>query len=243
VRAMNDESMEIYRGLKDDVGFYYAMGTAGLIAVGQGRHPEGLSMMEESGVRRLEMGDKWPAAAMFGFSATVALGMGHRDRARRLAERSLSLGRELGAREAVSVGLPTQELFGEGLLFSAEVGDGTNVAYYLEGLATLAAAEGNPERAVRLWGAAEAILEEIEVIAYPHASDRSFKRPAAGRRAREPRRAGVGGGVGRGAVDDDGGGRRARLGRRREACAGFHRTARDGRPGRCPQPLKAAPCV
>jgi tetratricopeptide (TPR) repeat protein len=180
--------MEIYRGLKDDVGFYYAMGTAGLIAVGQGRHAEGLSMMEESGVRRLEMGDKWPAAAMFGFSATVALGMGDRDRARRLAERSLSLGRELGAREAVSVALPTlatiaradgdldraRELFGEGLLFSAEVGDGTNVAYYLEGLATLAAAEGNLERAVRLWAAAEAILEEIEVIAYPHATDRSF---------------------------------------------------------------------
>jgi len=107
--------------------------------------------------------------------------MGDRARARRLAERSLALGREIGAREAVSVALPTLatiaradgdyelagELFGEGLLFSAEVGDGTNVAYYLEGLATLAAAEGRPERAVRLWGAAEAILEQIEVIAYP----------------------------------------------------------------------------
>ena len=188
VRAMNDESMEIYRSLGDEVGFYYAMGTAGLIAVGQGRYAEGLSMMEESGVRRLEMEDKWPAAAMFGFSATVALGMGDRERARRLAERSLSLGRELGAREAVSVALPTLAtiaradgdyalaggLFGEGLLFSAEVGDGTNVAYYLEGLATLAAAEDAPERAARLWGAAEAILEGIEVISYPHVADRSF---------------------------------------------------------------------
>lgn len=144
-------------------------------------------MMEESGERRLEMGDRWPAAAMFGFSATVALGMGDRDRARHLAERSLSLGREIGAREAVSVALPTlaaiaradgdhdraRELFGEGLLFSAEVGDGTNVAFYLEGLAALAASEGEPGRAARLWGAAEAILEKIEVIAYPHAADRS----------------------------------------------------------------------
>jgi hypothetical protein len=132
------------------------------------------------------MGDRWPAAAMFGFSATVALGMGDRERARRLAERAVALGRELGAREAVSVALPTlatiaradgdheraRKLFAEGLLFSAEVGDGTNVAYYLEGLATLAA-EGEPERAARLWGAAEAILEQIEVIAYPHAADRS----------------------------------------------------------------------
>jgi predicted ATPase len=187
VQAMNDESMEIFRALGDEVGFYYAMGTAGLIAVGRGRHEEGLSMMEESGERRLEMGDKWPASAMFGFSATVALGTGDRDRARRLAERSLSLGREIGAREAVSVALPTlaaiartdgdhdraRELFGEGLLFSAEVGDGTNVAFYLEGLAGLAASEGQPERAARLWGAAEAILEKIEVIAYPHAADRS----------------------------------------------------------------------
>jgi predicted ATPase len=186
-RAMNDESMEIYRRLGDDVGYYYASGTAGLIALGQGRHNEALSLMEDSGEKRLEMGDRWPAAAMFGFSATVALGMGDRERARRLAERAVSLGRELGAREAVSVALPTlasiaradgdheraRRLFGEGLLFSAEVGDGTNVAYYLEGFATLAA-EGEPERAARLWGAAEAVLEQIEVISYPHAADRSF---------------------------------------------------------------------
>ena len=186
-REMNDESMEIFSSLKDDGGFYYAMGTGGLIALGQGRPVEGLSMMEESGVRRLEMGDKWPAAAMLGFSATAALGIGDRDRARRLAERSLSLGREIGAREAVSVALPTlaaiarddgdhdraAELLGEGLLFSAEVGDGTNVAYYLEGLAGLAASEEQPWRAARLWGAAESILEQIEVISYPHVADRS----------------------------------------------------------------------
>ena len=187
-RAMNDESMDLYRSLDDEVGFYYAMGTAGLIAVGQGEHDLGLSMMEESGEKRLAMGDQWPAAAMFGFSATVALGQGDSDRARRLAERSISLGRELGAREIVSVALPTlatiaradgdneraARLLGEGLIFSAEVGDGTNVAYYLEGLAAIAASESDPERAARLWGAAEAILEKIEVIAYPHAADRSF---------------------------------------------------------------------
>jgi hypothetical protein len=114
--------------------------------------------------------------------------MGERARALRLAERSLSLGREIGAREAVSVALSTlasiarvegdheraRRLLGEGLLFSSEVGDGTNVAYYLGGLASIAVSEDDLERAARLWGAAEAILEEIEVIAYPHAADRSF---------------------------------------------------------------------
>ena len=46
VRAMNDESMDLYRSLGDDVGFYYGLGTAGLIAVGQGRPQEGLPRRE-----------------------------------------------------------------------------------------------------------------------------------------------------------------------------------------------------
>jgi predicted ATPase/DNA-binding XRE family transcriptional regulator len=188
-RQSNDESMELFRELGDTDGMYFAMGTAGLIALAQGQPDEALSLMEESGERRLELfGDKWASSAMFGFAATVALGQGERDRARRLAERSLSLSREIGAREAISVALPTlagiarsdgdleraARLFEEGLMLSAEVGDGTNVAYYLEALAEISASEDKPERAARLWGAAGAILESIEVIAYPHAADRTF---------------------------------------------------------------------
>ena len=44
----------------------------------------------------------------------------------------------------------------------------------MRGWRLLAASEDRPEQAARLWGAAEAILEQIEVIAYPHATDRSF---------------------------------------------------------------------
>ena len=39
----------------------------------------------------------------------------------------------------------------------------------------IAASEGRLERAARLWGAAEAILEPIEVVAYPYATDRSLR--------------------------------------------------------------------
>jgi hypothetical protein len=66
-------------------------------------------------------------------------------------------------------------LFGEGLELSAEIGEKTNVAYYLEGLAEVSASEDRLERAARLWGAARALLETIEVIPYPHhAADRAF---------------------------------------------------------------------
>jgi predicted ATPase/transcriptional regulator with XRE-family HTH domain len=188
-RRTNDKSMEIFRRLGDEDGLYFAMGTGGLIALGQGQPDVALSMMEESGKRRLEgWGDKWSSSAMFGFSATVALGQGVRDRARRLAELSLSLAREIGAREVVSVALPTlavtarddgdleqaATLLAEGLKLSAEVGDRSNIAYYLEGLAGISASENRWERAARLWGATDALRETIEVIAYPHASDRTF---------------------------------------------------------------------
>ncbi|HZB11115.1 MAG TPA: LuxR C-terminal-related transcriptional regulator, partial [Rubrobacter sp.] len=66
-----------------------------------------------------------------------------------------------------------RRLFEEGLTPSAESGDETNVAYCLEGLAASAASEGRLERAAGLWGAAEALLEKIEVAAYIYAPDRS----------------------------------------------------------------------
>ena len=78
-----------------------------------------------------------------------------------------------------------ERLFGEGLDLSVEVGDETNVAHFLEGLAAVAASKGALVRAARLWGAAEALLETIEVAAYPHAPDSSLRRrEVAGARAR-----------------------------------------------------------
>ncbi len=187
-RPASEESMELFRRLGDEGGVQLATGTAGLITAGQGRPEEGLSMMVESAERRLEAEDKWMSSIWFGFSATVALGLGDGARARSLAERSLSLGREVGAREAGSLALRTlatiarsegdlglaAALFGEGLRLNYEIGERTNIAYYLEGLAEVGAAEGRLERAARLWGAARTLLDTVEVVAYPHAADRAF---------------------------------------------------------------------
>ena len=71
---------------------------------------------------------------------------------------------------------PASRLFAEGLTLSSELGEESSVAYCLEGFATIAAHEGNLEHASRLWGAAEALLEEIEAIAYPQASDPLLRR-------------------------------------------------------------------
>jgi predicted ATPase len=49
--------------------------------------------------------------------------------------------------------------FGEGLSLAAEAGDETSAAYYLQGLAVMATPEDNPQRAVHLLAAANALLE------------------------------------------------------------------------------------
>ena len=61
-----------------------------------------------------------------------------------------------------------------------EVGDKANAAYCLEGLAALMAAGDEPERAAWLFGAAEAMLEEVGAPRYAHAQDRTLHEGAVG---------------------------------------------------------------
>jgi hypothetical protein len=60
----------------------------------------------------------------------------------------------------------------EGLTVSAELGNEADIVHCLEGLASVAGAEGRIVRAARLWGAEEALLEEIEAV-YTYVPDRS----------------------------------------------------------------------
>ena len=195
-----EESLTLFRRLGDRDAIADALSTAGLITLGQERYEEGLALLEESVDLNLELGRKRAAAAMLGYAATVPLAQGDTGRARQLAERALSLARgSEGARDVLYVALHplaamasaegaherAARLLEESLRLSVEIGDESNVAYCLEGLAAVAAAGGELERAARLWGAAEALLETIEVMIYPHASDRLLRqRQVAGARAR-----------------------------------------------------------
>src|SRR5919112_656247 len=199
-RPLIEESLAWFRRLEDGPGIADALCTAGLIALGQKQYDEGLAFLEESVDLNLKLGRKRAAGAMLGYAATVPLAQGDLAQARRLAERALSLSRaSKGARDVVYVALHPMaavaraegdheraaRLLEESLMLSVEIGDESNVAYCLEGLAAVAASEDKLERAARLWGAAEALLEAIEVIAYPHASDRSlYQQQVADARAR-----------------------------------------------------------
>src|SRR5215207_540885 len=182
-----EESLGFFRELGDKLGSALALSGTGLVAVGQGRHERGIALFQEAVDLFLEIGERWCASVTLSFLAVGWFGQGDHTRAKRLAERGLQLAREGGvaegscvacyARAMVAQAEPDHErakgLYGEGLKFAAEAGNETNAAYCLQGLAGLAASEGRLARAVRLWGAAEALLEKIEAAAYIYAPDRS----------------------------------------------------------------------
>ena len=182
-----EECLQLFGELGDKGGTAYASSSAGFAAIGQGRQEEGINLLEEAVTLSLEIDEKWGAAFMLCFLAVVRRDQGEVDRAGRLAEQGLDLSRAIGDREGTSMALyilgglastsgereRAHGLLAEGLELAAEVGDRTNVAYCLQGLAEVAATDDQLERAARLWGAAQALLEEIEAAAYIHAPDNS----------------------------------------------------------------------
>jgi predicted ATPase/DNA-binding NarL/FixJ family response regulator len=185
-----EESLGLFRDVEDKLGTAYALSNAGFAALGQGQHQRAVTIIEEAVDLFLEEGEKWGAAMMLGFLAVAWRDRGDHGRAKRLAERGLALSWEVGERQAISAALYTlatlaqaerdheraRDLLDEGLKLSAELGNETDVARYLEGLAAVAASEGRIVRAARLWGAAEALLEKIEVGVHTYVPDRSLHR-------------------------------------------------------------------
>lgn len=187
-KPLLEESLSLFRQLKDKQGTALALGASGLVALDLKQHERGIIYFQEAADLFLEVGDKWRAAVVFSFLAVARLDQGDHSRAKRLAERGLALSQEVGHRRGTSTILyvlarlaqaerdreQASRLFEEGLTLSAEVGDKTNVAYCLEGLAAIAASEDRLVCAARLWGAAEALLETIEVKVVPYAPERSL---------------------------------------------------------------------
>jgi DNA-binding NarL/FixJ family response regulator len=101
----------------------------------------------------------------------------------------LALSWEVGERQTITAALYTlatlaqaereyeqaRDLFEEGLKLSAELGNEADVAHCLEGLASIAGAEGSIVRAARLWGAEETLLEKFEAAVYIYVPDRSLR--------------------------------------------------------------------
>jgi tetratricopeptide (TPR) repeat protein len=105
----------------------------------------------------------------------VRLTQGDHERAAKELEDALALARRRGDRLGAYIALynlallaqargdhdAAGGLLAEGVRLSVEVRDRANLAYCLAGLAAVAGARGGAERAARLFGAAEGVLETV----------------------------------------------------------------------------------
>lgn len=190
-RPRAEESLAVFRQLGDEEGTAYVLGTAGIVALGQKRMTEGITLLEEAVDLNLTVGDRWAASTLLSQTAPAVFAQGDLEWAQRLARRALGLAEEIGSRDGIYLALLTLATmawttghhreavrqFKQGLVLAAEVGEASYVAYCLEGLAAVwasANSEHTRPHVAQLWGAAEALLAQTDVIAYTFAHMRSL---------------------------------------------------------------------
>ncbi len=185
-RVLLEEVLARQRALRNKAGIYNALYQLAQVIFGaEEPPPEGkIRLLLEEGLDLArEAGDRRAAAAMQGMLGWLSFRQGNVAVARLRVEECLQFFREGGdrlitgnylallaqimaAQEDYSV---AQAIFKESLAIAAEIGDKTDeiTAVCLEGMATMAVAQGYHAWAVRLWAAAASWRETIQLPAMP----------------------------------------------------------------------------
>jgi predicted ATPase/DNA-binding SARP family transcriptional activator/DNA-binding CsgD family transcriptional regulator len=180
--ALLEEGLTLFTELGDSRGVATTLVNLGFTALHLGDKERATVLRQEVEPLRTEPLDRWTLAWLTTFLGLSALYEGDYERSAALATESLAIYRELGDKRGVSlchIDLGFIELIRDnhgraaGLLEeSLRVLRGSEdkfcLAYGIFGLAAVAAARGEPGRAARLWGAAEALREEIGVVSLTH---------------------------------------------------------------------------
>lgn len=174
--ALLEESVALFKELGDRAGAAISLMHLGYAALHRGDTERAEALSGEAEALRRESLDRRADAYLLLFLGSVALDRRDYRRAKALLEESLTLFREVGDLRGITMGLLTlglgtldagdrferaAPLLEEGLSLAQGLGDKLGAAYYLLGMAAVAALRGQPVRASRLWGAAEALREVI----------------------------------------------------------------------------------
>jgi tetratricopeptide (TPR) repeat protein len=174
-RALCQEGVAIWQCLADQRGLAAALRLLGSISQEQGNYPAACRLLEESLMISEALEDQPNIAATLNNLGLTLVYSGQYDRARCLLERSVSLNRGRGAVLQIAANLnnlglcalrqgsleEATSLFSESLRTKREMGNSPGgIVYGVEGLAQVAAARGQWERATCLLGAADALHAE-----------------------------------------------------------------------------------
>jgi non-specific serine/threonine protein kinase len=173
-KRLFQESLAFYREIDDQSRVAWVLGGLGILSLGQGHYAEAEAFLRESVDRARATASRRTLFASLGNLGLVMQTQDQRAAARKLQEEALEVARELDAPWEIGWGLNeigwaeyneerwdlAQKRFAEGITLLHGVGDRPGVIVALEGLAALAGAMA-PERAARLWGAADGLREQI----------------------------------------------------------------------------------
>ena len=172
-KACGEQSVALYRALGDPAGTASALvvlGTVGM--VGMRSDIDVVALLEEAQALRPRLEDRRVVSHILDLEGVVALTGGDMERTVGLWQESLEISQDVGDAygEAVSLGnlgllavrmadvVRADDLLRAGLRLSLELDYKIIIQYCLMGLGTLAAA-GEPIRAARLWGTADAMSD------------------------------------------------------------------------------------
>jgi predicted ATPase/DNA-binding CsgD family transcriptional regulator len=174
-RAVLEESLEIYRtlGVQERIGLVLCL-QAEMLFLSGGNLTTAQSLAEQSLPLIREGGNTWLGAHALDLLAQIFLQQGKTARARELCEESLATfkGEESIYRDMPLLSLArvvaregdlaaAQQLYRKSLALARAMGTNDYIAFCLEGLAAVVAAQGEPRWAARLWGTAEARCEAL----------------------------------------------------------------------------------
>ncbi len=174
-RSLSEESLASWRELGDRAAVARSLSNLANVATAQGEHARAASLYEESLSIFSELGDRAGVAWALDHLGDVAREQGRFADARAFYERSLAAFRELGDRWGIAAVLAdlgnlardrgdhagAYSLHTESLRIFQELEHRRGIARLLECFACSAAAEGGPERALRLAGAAAALRKAV----------------------------------------------------------------------------------
>ena len=174
-QTLLEECLTLFREQGNKLGILRALGQLGSVALYHRDHDKAAALLEEIQSLGRELGGKSGFTHMSHLLGQLALVQGDYSRARALLEEDLAMGREVGNKFVIAASLRllgrvasaqgdyggAVELYKESLTHYQKLGGSLGISECFEGLAEVAVAQEQPERATRLYGAAEGQLETI----------------------------------------------------------------------------------
>ena len=168
-----EQSLALFRRLGDKAGIAIAAGSAGHLTALHGHYAEARELLKEALALHQELGFNVSVSLMYNYLGQIPLSQGDPNSAAQLFRQGLDAARRVPDRFPLLISLydlavssqargdlaGAAELLREGLSAASDAGDESSVGYYLQRLAALARQREDPERAVRLLGAADALLQ------------------------------------------------------------------------------------